>query len=61
MITVSMTEAWARFDELLDRANGGERIIITRYRKQVAMMVSKEDAAQIYPEYRRELLGDEKP
>lgn len=61
MITVSMTEARARFDELVERAKGGERIIVTRYRKQVAMMVSKEDAAQIYPEYRRELLGDEKP
>ena len=58
-LTVSMTEARSRFDELVERVAHGGAIVITRYGKRVAMMVSKEVAAEIYPEHRRELLGDE--
>jgi prevent-host-death family protein len=52
-LTVSMTEARSRFDELIQRASHGDAIVITRYGKEVAMMVSKEAAAEIYPDHRQ--------
>jgi len=39
MLTVGLTEAKRRFEELVERAVQGERIRITRYGKLVAEMV----------------------
>jgi len=39
MLTVGLTEAKRRFEELVERAVQGERIRITRYRKLVAEIV----------------------
>jgi len=39
MLTVGLTEAKRRFEELVERAVQGERIRITRYGKPVADMV----------------------
>ncbi|HKV62870.1 MAG TPA: type II toxin-antitoxin system prevent-host-death family antitoxin [Candidatus Acidoferrum sp.] len=40
MLTVGLTEAKRRFEELVERAVQGERIRITRYGKPVADMVA---------------------
>lgn len=39
MLTVGITEAKARFYELIARVEAGERILITRWGKPVAMLI----------------------
>ncbi len=40
----------ARLGEILDRASGGERIVIERDHRPVAVLVSPEDAARLEPD-----------
>lgn len=42
-LVISITDARRRFDELVDRAERGERIVITRYGKPAAVLISISD------------------
>jgi len=54
LLTVSMTTARARLEELVDLASRGEIVTVTRYGKPVATIISMKQGAEIYPELRRE-------
>ena len=47
MRAISATELRARLGEALNRASAGERVVIERDRKPLAVLVSPEDAARL--------------
>ena len=53
MQKVQMREAKAELSRLVDAAERGDRVTITRHGKPAAVMVSVEDAARLPPERRR--------
>ena len=50
MRTVTAMDLRKRLGEILDAASAGERILIERGHKQVAVLVSPEDAARLDPD-----------
>ena len=51
--TITAGALRARLGEVLDRASAGERIVIERDHKPLAVLVSCEDAARIDPDEKR--------
>ncbi len=48
--TVTASALRARLGEILDRASAGERILIERDHRPIAVLVSPEDAARLEPD-----------
>jgi prevent-host-death family protein len=48
--TVTAGGLRARLGEILDRASAGERIVVERDHKPIAVLVSPEDAARLEPD-----------
>ncbi len=53
MQKVQMREAKAELSKLVDAAERGERVTITRHGKPAAVLVSVDDAARLPPEERK--------
>ena len=63
-MTVGVFEAKTRFSELVDLANAGERIIVTKRGVPVAQITappSREDQIQDFIDFAREMRGRTKP
>lgn len=48
--TVTASALRARLGEILDRASSGERIVVERGHRPIAVLVSPEDAARLEPD-----------